>query len=113
MAKGNRFPSDANKKKGAAAKAEAAPAVEGAKQDLVQVEYKKDNHHILSGVHALRQGVNHLPRSVWEEAKKHPSIQSMMASGHIVGPEDEEIEEAAEAADAQEAAEATEAPASA
>lgn len=110
MAK-KRFPSDANKSK-AAEQADGSKEVQGSKVELVKVQYKKDNHHVLSGVHALRQGDNHLPKSVWEEAKSHPSVASMIASGHIVGPADEEeseeeaIEEQAEAADAQEASEA-------
>lgn len=95
MASNKRFPAPANKSaqsKAAPVKAAAAApapqagmkAVEGKKQDLVQVHYKKKNNHILSAVHSLGEGINHVPRDVWESAKKHPSIQQMIMDEHIV-----------------------------
>lgn len=99
MAKGNRFPSDANKKKAAAAE-KPAEAVQGLKQDLVKVEYKEEKHHVLTGVHAIRQGVNHLPEHIWAAAKRHPSVQKLIEDGHIV-----QSKEALAAGDVQEEAE--------
>lgn len=106
MAKNNRFPSDANKKKPTAESEKAreagvsAPAqetqasVDGVQQDLIAVQYHKDNHHILGiGAHALRKGVNHLPKAVWEEAKQHPSVQHLIKSGHISEPSEEVVSE--------------------
>lgn len=87
MAKNNRFPSEANKSKNpkpAAAKAEGSPTeVKAFAQDLVKIHYSKDNNHVLSGVHALAPGLNHVPVQVWKEVRNHPSIQAMIKSGHI------------------------------
>lgn len=90
MAKGNRFPSEANKKKsGAELKDKSNPEkVEGKSQDLVQVEYKKDNHLFIDHVWALRKGVNHLPKEVWEKFKDHPSAVQLSKDGHLVGPKE-------------------------
>lgn len=113
MAKGNRFPSDANKTKkqaiavgspGIEASVESAPSsgksVKGVKQELVQVGYHKANHHVLGiGVHALAPGLNHLPKSIWEEAAKHPSIQQMIKDKHITPPKSKDDPVAIEADD--------------
>ena len=89
MAK-KRFPSPANQDKNAkpAAKAALGPlpeAVSASKQAVVQVEYKKENNHILGiGAHAIAKGVNTLSKAVWEEAQKHPSVKKLIADGHLV-----------------------------
>lgn len=100
MAKEARFPSDANKPKSSAksgpeAAIEAAkqssklaempsvPPVEGVPQDLVKVKFNDDRHHLLDHVWALKKGINHLPKAIWEKAKAHPSIQSMLKSKMI------------------------------
>lgn len=104
MAKDKRFPSDANKPKTGEKKsaAKAAPAAESAakQQDLVQVEYKKENNHILAGgVHALAKGLNHVPKAIWEESKKHPSVAKLIADGHAVVVGDQSAAEAPAEAD--------------
>ena len=73
--------------------------VEGKKSKLVQVEYKKDNHHVLIGVHSLRKGINHVASDVWEESKKHPAVQHLIEQGHIVCGSDDEFEEKSESQD--------------
>lgn len=107
MAKEKRFPSDANKSKAKSAVKEADSVVEGSKQELVKVEYTKDNHHVLQGVHALRKGVNHLPKEIWVEAKKHPSVIKMIEVGHIVA---DPLADEAEEVEGDEADEGAEAP---
>ncbi len=88
MAKKQRFPSSANPPKASAAQAAPGPlpeAVAAKKQDVVQVEYKKENNHILGiGAHALAKGINTLPKQVWDDAKKHPSVQKLIADGHLI-----------------------------
>lgn len=99
MAKTNRFPSEANVpktgKKAALAVAD-EKAIEGKAQDLVQVEYKLENNHILEGVHALAKGVNHVPAHVWQKFSSHPAIMSMVKAGHIVPPDAVKVEAAPE-----------------
>jgi hypothetical protein len=94
MAK-KRFPSDANKPKSgekAAAPAKAPAAVSSSKQDLVQIQYNKENNHVLSnGVHSLAKGENHLPKAVWEASKSHPAIKQMIKDGHIVVSGDQSV----------------------
>ena len=97
MAKEKRFPSDANRQKPGFAPKELskpeAKTVSGSKQELVQVEYKKENHHLLpKSVHHLSKGINHLPKSVWEEHKKDPAIAHLLKEGHIVEVETGEAE---------------------
>lgn len=104
MAKNKRFPSDANKSKNAAKKVEVTPekTVEGKAVPLVQVEYKKENHHLLDHVYALRKGVNHIPADVWAKAAEHPTTKQLIKDGHLVGPAgaaDEEEEEGDEDVD--------------
>lgn len=113
MAAKKRFPSDANKMlpkdadlgsvAGEVPKESQGQMVKGSSQKLVQVEYMKDNHHVLgsvSSVHAVRKGVNHLPEHVWAEAKKHPSVQKMLETGDLVemseDAEDEQEKEVVE-----------------
>lgn len=88
MAKNKRFPSPANQKPGAAKAAPGPlpekPGVSGVKQDLVVVHYKKKNTHVLGiGAHSIAEGVNSLPKSVWAEAQKHPSVQQLIKDGHL------------------------------
>jgi hypothetical protein len=91
MAKGNRFPSDANKKPAAVPPGGAVPAdAEGKKPvsveaspELVQVHYKLKNHHHLDHVYCLAPGVNHLPKSVWEQHKGHPAVAKMVEAGEL------------------------------
>lgn len=112
MAKNNRFPSNANKQKKQAEKKPAAPeavkAVEGKKVELVEVEYKKENHHVLDHVHALRKGKNHLPKEVWEKAKAHPVNAALIKEGHLVGPAEDMIDEEESAAEGEGADESAE-----
>lgn len=85
MAKGNRFPSDANKKK-EPANVEVMPErkVEGVARKLVQVEYRLKNHHMLNQVHAVGPGINHVDSAVWEAAKKHPATMHLIKEGHLI-----------------------------
>lgn len=57
--------------------------------ELVKLEYKKGNHHIVHGVHAVIKGLNHFPKSVWDEAKSHPANQQLIKSGDLVEIQDE------------------------
>lgn len=109
--KGPKFPSPANVKKMDISstpkdfKAEVPASetvIEAKSQDLVQIEYKKDNHHVLSGVHALRNGVNHIPRHVWEDVKNHPFILEDIKNGHIVPMSDASEPECEDDADTDE-----------
>lgn len=68
----------------APAKKEAPKPVVGVTQNLVRLHYKKENTHMLSHVHAIVQGVNHVPEGVWAEAKKHPANAAMLKAGDIV-----------------------------
>ena len=100
MGKDKRFPSDANKPK-SGEKPKAAPApqkpVQASATPVVPVLYKKENNHILQGPHALAPGLNQVAKHVWEEAKKHPSVQKLIKDGHAVeNPGAEEAEEPAE-----------------
>jgi hypothetical protein len=119
MAKSKRFPSPANPGKAPkeAAKAPAGPLPEnqGSKREAqVQVEYKKENNHILGiGAHALAKGVNTIPAGVWAEAQKHPSVQKLMADGHLIdmskvkdapAEEDSDVSESEDDAEGEEAA---------
>lgn len=86
MAKENRFPADANrKKKSAEPKQSAEPPkeVEGKKEPLVQIQYNKENHHLLDHVYAIRKGLNHVPRWVWEKTENHPTIVQLIKDGHL------------------------------
>lgn len=87
---------------GAVPESPAPKAVEAKSQKLVQVEYLKENHHILDGVHAVRKGINHLPAHVWEKAKSHPSIQKLMDDGHLIDLDEEKLEEDASGGQAAE-----------
>lgn len=76
-------------------------AVVGKKVDVVHVHYKKQNTHVLHHVHAVAQGLNTLPKEVWEEAKKHPTTQALIKSGDLVeiaGPDVAKVAADAEAA---------------
>jgi hypothetical protein len=97
MAKENktRFPSDANKQivkpgdKSAPLKKEPEQkTVTGVKQDLVKIHYKKKNHHVISGVHSIRHGDNHIPRSVLNDALKHPSTLQLIKDQDLIIPAD-------------------------
>jgi hypothetical protein len=99
MAKENKtkFPSDANKpivKAGSkplptpAKKAPEQKVVTGVKQDLIKVHYKKKNHHVLNHVHSLRNGDNHIPRSVLNEALQHPSTIKLLNDKDLIIPAD-------------------------
>ena len=95
MAKNDRFPSDANKKKMQANRSKVEvmpdkPAVEGKAVPLVQVHFKKKHQHHLDHVWALMPGLNHIPAEVWDEAKKHPSIVKFKADGDLVDGEEAE-----------------------
>lgn len=95
MAKNNRFPSEANKPiqktsdKPIAKNGKKEPeqkVVTGIKQDLVKIHYKKKNHHVLSGVHSIRHGDNHIPRSVLNEALKNPSTLQLVNDQDLIIP---------------------------
>lgn len=97
MAK-KKFPSDANQPKPGAKKlaiktapkkedvAQVAESTEvvGKALELVQIQYNRDNHHVLSGVHALRQGLNHIPKAIWDSVKENPFIKADIDAGVIV-----------------------------
>lgn len=91
-----------------AEKAPAAPKeVKGKSQKLVAVHYKKANTHILHHVHAITQGVNHLPEEVLAEALKHPANAALVASGDLVILKDaKEVAKASKEDEAKKAAEA-------
>lgn len=102
MAKAKRFPAPANvnPKDKAAPKAAPTPTViEGKSQETVEVHYTKENHHILTGVHALRKGKNTIPKKVWDSVKDHPTTKSLVKDGHIVPPAPCPVEEEAETGD--------------
>lgn len=77
------------KKSGQPAKPVAAVAedhpkmVEGKAVQLVTLEYKKDNHHWLTGVFSISKGINHVPVEIWEHCKGAPSIQALLKSGDL------------------------------
>lgn len=59
--------------------------VEGkAVKDLVQVEYKGENTHILHHVHAVVPGLNWVSQAVLDEALKHPHNQHLVKSGKLL-----------------------------
>lgn len=64
---------------------ESAPVAEVsvAKEPLVQLHYSGDNHHILDHVHAIRQGINHVPAAVWAKVKEAPAIVKLIADGKL------------------------------
>jgi len=116
MAKEKRFPSPANVEvdksgKPVVSKAPAGPlpakAVEGKKAELVQVHYSGDNAVILhNGVHSIANGLNHIAKEIWDEAKKMPNIAAHLKKGEMKemgkgdakadAPADDEADEASE-----------------
>lgn len=93
MAKDNRFPSPANVEVGRDGKAKpqkpkevVKPAPVHAKQvELTELSYAGDNHLVMpNGFHMLKKGLNFLPKSVFDEAKKHPHIKKMIEEKKIV-----------------------------
>lgn len=86
-----KFPSPANTPKNAKKAPEVKEEkkiVEGKAQELISINYKKDNHLVIHGVHAIRTGMNSFPKSVWDAHKSAPAIQALIATGDLEPIED-------------------------
>jgi len=88
MSREKRFPSDANKSRSRPApiQVKAPDPVVGEKQELIQVIYERENHHLLNNVFALVRGLNNVPVSVWDKVKDHPEVKHMLTVGDLKYP---------------------------
>lgn len=64
----------------------AVPA--SADRGTVALEYKKANHHFLDHVYCVVKGVNHVPKWVWEKARKQPAVAQLIKDGSLVELDD-------------------------